>query len=115
MDAYVKQILEDYEELLEENSLDSKKAKELRAKYTKAIEEEAEKEKARLSELRYQLSKQAYCGNFGFGPHWVETPFSWLNDERDRLKSVKEFEKKNKVKIQDLKPLPEYYFRSPFE
>jgi hypothetical protein len=111
MDDFVRKILKDYDKLLEENSLDNKTAKALRAKYTREIAEAEKEEK----EKRYQLSKQAYCGSFGFGPHWVETPFSWLSDERDRLKAVKEFEKRNKVRVQDLKPLPEYYYRSPFE
>lgn len=107
MDFYVKQIIADYEALLEENSLDNKNARELKKKYQKIIQDEEQKE----VERRFKLSAIAYRGNFGFGPTWVEIPFGWVLDERDRLKEIKTFENKYKVKVEDLKPLQEYYNR----
>lgn len=107
MDHYVKRIIADYEALLEENSLDNKNARELKKKYQKIIQDEEQKE----VERRFKLSAIVYRGSFGFGPTWVEIPFGWVLDERDRLKEIKTFENKYKVKVEDLKPLQEYYNR----
>lgn len=111
MDHYVKRIIADYEALLEENSLDNKNARELKQKYERLIKEEEQKEKKRITEQRFKLSAIVYRGSFGFGPTWVEIPFGWVLDERDRLKEIKTFENKYKVKVEDLKPLQEYYNR----